>query len=232
MSRFGTFWSLLRARRRAELRAALSRSLFPPAVYRANTLVIVRAERLRPLPRPLASIHVRWGTPADEPLLQALRRRREGYGHHFAAGRLLLLGTSENTPVSCSWVELGSVHESPANGYRFRYGADAAWLFGAEVAPAFRFAGAFHKHFVEALRLLGERGVVRAYGSVQADNPNSLGAHVRLGFEPLWTLSVTRVAGLTRHDAAPGAGCPWARERGFGAWDGRDPGRDHAPVTR
>ena len=224
MNRLGTLERAIAGQRREQLRAVLDRSLFPAVVYRRNAMLILRAERLKPLPRPLPSITVRWGSPADEPFLQRLRPRGEGYGHHFAAGRLLILGESgEGEPISCNWVDLGGVHVSRPNGYRFRFGRGAAWIFGAEVAPRFRFAGGFHKHFAEALRLLAERGVTRVYGSVQLDNPPSVNAHLRLGFEPLWRFRVLRLLGLIWHEARPAEGRAFAVDRGFGRWDGHDP---------
>ncbi len=209
---------------REVLRAVLHRDTLPSTVYRTNALAIVRVREVRRLPRALDSLVVRWGTPQDEPLLQALRRRGSGYAHVFRPGHELIVGTFDGEIATCNWMETGERHASRTNGYTFEIGPGAAWAFGMEVAPKYRLSGAFHKHWIEALRLLRERGVDRVYGAVQLDNARSLNSHVRLGFEVLWRFRMTRVCGVLRHEVRPGAPEDAPAVTGLGVWNGRDPG--------
>jgi hypothetical protein len=202
--------------------------VLPARLYRTNALALVRVREVRRLPRALDSLEIRRGTPADEPLLQALRPRAGGYGHLFRPGNELLVGTFDGEIATCNWMETGARHVSRTNGYTFEIGPAAAWAFGMEVAPKYRMSGAFHKHWIEALRLLRERGIDRVYGAVQLDNPRSLNSHVRLGFEVLWRFRMTRVCGVTRYAVRAGAGAGGrdddaAAVTGTGVWSGRDP---------
>ena len=81
-------------------------------------------------------------------------------------------------------------------------------------------SGIFHKHWVEALRLLGERGCRAVYGSIQSDNPRSVNSHRRLGFEMLYLYRVLRIGGLIRHTVREGGPDGRIVARGFGRWDG------------
>lgn len=219
--RLRTLRRLLREGDREALQQQLTRGVLPAAVFRRNALAIVRVQEVRALPRPLASLVVRWGGPEDEGVVQALRPRPGGYGALFARGHGLIVGHFDGEPATCNWVERGARHVSAANGYDFALDRDAAWVFGMEVAPKFRMSGAFHRHWREAVALLRADGVERVYGAVQADNPRSLNSHLRLGFAQLWDFRVTRALGLTRFTARPVAG--GAVESGWGTWHGRDP---------
>lgn len=235
MNRLVTSLRLLRRDRRDQLRALLERGLLPWSTWRRNRLVFVRCRAVKPLSRPLDHIRVRWGGPEDLRLLQALRPRHddprhEGYGDQFRAGRLLVVGESGGEPVSCNWLDVSGCHASPANAYRFHFGPGSAWAFGMEVAPRFRLSGAFPKHWAELFRLLGERGIHTVYGAIQADNPRSLGSHLRLGFEILGTYSMVRVLGLVRYRVlGPDGSCVAS---GRGGWQGHDPFETPLPALQ
>lgn len=211
-------------RRRAEFRAIVTRGVFPAWLYRSNQMVVVRLSEssARPLPRPLPEASFRWATREDEPLLQSIRPRRSPYSAQLDKGAKCLLGTIDGAPASFNFFEFGEWHTSPANGYRFRLGPGASWAYGMEVAPRFRMSGIFHKHFLDALRMLREDlAIDRIYGSVQGDNPLSLNSHRRLGFIPLYRFRVVRIAGIEYFVALPSEPPEEAR-RGFGVWNGED----------
>ena len=200
--------------------ARLARTLFPAWLFRANEMLVVRLVRPKPLPRPLEHITFRWVGAQDEALLQSVRPRRAGYGREFARGAWCLLGEVSGEPAACAFFEPGPVHVSRANGYEFRFGERAAWVYGIEVNPRFRLTGIFHKFWIEALRLLAERGREVVYGSVQADNPHSVNSHKRLWFEILYRFRVVRVAGIVTHAVEPVDRPELPRARGFGRWCG------------
>ncbi len=222
MRRIGTFLRLWREGKREEIRATLSRQALPAWLFRHNEMVITRLVRVRPLPRPLENVTVRWGTPADEPDLLRIRPRAGGYSRNFAQGHLLVVGEVSGEVASFNWFEPGPVHVSRSNGYTFDMGDGAVWVYGFEVEPRFRMSGVFHKHWVVAMELLAERGATRVYGSIQADNPRSINSHRRLGFEILYRFRVLRLAGTIRHEAIPGEGTGLPPSRGFGRWRGAD----------
>lgn len=222
IGRVQTLLRLLRARDRETIRAVAARGMLPAGLYRANALAIVRVREVRRLPRALDSLAVRWGGPGDEPLLQALRPREAGYRRVFKPHHALIIGTFNGEIATCNWIETGERHVSRTNGYTFEIGPGAAWAFGMEVAPRFRMSGAFHKHWVEVLRLLGERGIDRVYGAVQLDNPRSLNSHVRLGFEVLWRFRMIRVCGVLRYELRQGNTGDAPAVTGRGVWHGAD----------
>lgn len=230
MGRLKTLYALVREKRHDELRMVLQRELLPARVYRRNALVIVRLTTPKPLPRALATFSTRWGGPGDEPLLQALRPRREGYRHHFEKGEHLLITETTDSAAAFNWFETRGRHDSRTNGYAFEYGPGAAWAFGVEVDPRHRLSGVFHKHWVEGVRLLRERGIDRVYGSIEADNPRSLQSHLRLGFELLWTFRMQRVLGVASYTVCRGDGTGSTPVRGSGRWIGTDPGPAAATV--
>lgn len=233
MSRAATAWRLVRERRREDLARVVARALFPPWLFRSNEMLIARLTRPRPLPRPLDGITIRWGRPEDEPALQRIRPREEGYGHHFEAGHVLVVGELDGRVASFNWFETDGLHVSRANGYRFRYGPRGAWAFGFEVDPAARMSGIFHKHWVEALALLAGRGIEAVYGSIQCDNPRSVNSHRRLGFEMLYLYRVLRIAGVIHYAVHAGGPDGPLVDAGFGRWDGAVPAvAVQEPVTR
>lgn len=215
---------LIAGRRKEEVRAQLTRGLFPAWLYRTNQMIVVRLdpERVKALPRELPEITIRWGSADDEARMQSIRPRTKPYVSQLEAGALAVLGEVNGQPASFSLFERGAWHESRANGYRFRLGAHRAWAYGMEVKPEYRLSGIFHKHWLQAMRLLASNGVERVYGSVQADNPLSLNSHRRLGFVPLYRFELHRVAGLIHHSATPLDGDGLRPSRGFGRWDGAD----------
>lgn len=223
MSRAGTFLRLVRDRDREAIGQVLTRSLFPPWAFRRNTMLLARLVHAKPLPRPLPRVAIRWGTRADEADLIRIRPREGGYGKCFDDGHLLLVGTIDGAVASFNWFELTDPHRSPANGYTFGIGADGAWAFGFEVDPAHRMSGIFHKHWVEAMSLLAERGVRRVYGSIQADNPRSVNSHRRLGFEILFEFHMIRVLGVETYRVISAQDAHPRSARGFGNWSGTDP---------
>jgi len=222
VGRIRTFLRLWREGKRDEIRAALNRQLMPAWFFRRNEMVITRLSRVRPLPRPLENVTVRWGTPADEDALLRIRPREDGYGRNFAKGDLLVVGEVSGEVASFNWFETDRVHVSRANAYTFDMGEGAAWVYGFEVEPRFRMSGVFHKHWVVAMELLAERGIGRVYGSIQADNPRSIKSHRRLGFEILYTFRVLRLGGMIHHAAIPSEGTGLPASRGFGRWHGAD----------
>jgi len=222
VGRIATFLRLWKEGRREEIRATLTRQALPAWLFRRNEMVITRLTRVRPLPRPLENVTVRWGTPADEPALLRVRPRAGGYRPNFEKGDLLVVGEVSGEVASFNWFETGPVHVSRSNGYTFEMGEGAAWVYGFEVEPRFRMSGVFHKHWVVAMELLAERGMSRVYGSIQADNPRSINSHRRLGFELLYTFRVLRFAGLIHHEAVPVPGTGLPPSRGFGRWRGAD----------
>jgi len=222
-NRVGSLSTLVRLARegkREELKALVTRGLLPAWAFRANELVIVRLTRPRPLPRALPHVAIRPAGPADEPLFQAIRPRKGGYGVNFERGSLAFLGEVSGEPAAFGWFELGERHRSKTNGYSFALGPGAAWAWGIEVEPRFRLSGIFHKYWVESLPLLAARGVSEVLGSIQADNPLSINSHRRLGFELLYTLRVVRAAGVTWHRADSADGSQLPASRGFGPWHG------------
>lgn len=222
MGALGTLVRLAREGKRDELKALVTRGLFPAWAYRDNALAIVRLRQPRPLPRPLPQVTIREATPADEPLFQRVRPRRGGYAVNFAKGSIAFLGEVSGEPAAFGWFELGERHLSETNGYTFALGPGAAWAWGIEVEPRFRLSGIFHKYWVETLPRLAPRGVDRVLGSIQADNPLSVNSHRRLGFELLYQFRVVRLAGMTWHRADPGEGTGLPASRGPGVWHGRD----------
>lgn len=212
----------------AQLRARITRELFPPWLYRSNEMIVIRldADAVRPMPRPLPEIQIRLATPDDEPLLQKIRPRARNYRRHLTdEGAIGVIGFVGGEPASYNFFKPGEWHVSLPNGYRFHVGEHAAWAFGMEVNPKFRLSGIFHKHWAEATRLVQQRGIDRFYGSVQGDNPLSVNSHRRLGFIPLYRFRVKRIIGLTWHEARPSEGHLLLRpSRGFGAWVGEDNG--------
>lgn len=229
MGKIDTAIGMLRERDRSTLRATLTRALLPAWLFRVNELVILRLRKRPRLPRPLDRIHVRWASRDDERALQRIRPRREGYGANFDAGSWCLLGEVEGEPASFNWFEVGPWHRSRTNAYRFRLGQEAAWAWGFEVVPRFRMSGIFVKQWAVAVDALAEHGIDTIYGAVQVDNPGSVAAHERLGFEELYRFRVTRVAGLVRHRVTPGRDLGGSPSRGWGTWIGSDPSRE--PTT-
>lgn len=220
MGSLSTLLKLARDGKRDELKALVTRGLFPAWAFRANRQVIVRLTRPRPLPRPLPQVAIRPAGPEDEPLFQAIRPRQGGYGVNFERGSLAFLGEVAGEPAAFGWFELGERHRSRTNGYTFALGPHAAWAWGIEVEPRYRLSGIFHKYWVETLPRLAERGITEVLGSIQADNPLSINSHRRLGFELLYTLRVVRTLGLTWHRADPGEGTGLPPGRGLGPWHG------------
>jgi hypothetical protein len=226
MSKAGTALRLIRQRDRLGLVQVLTRSILPASLFRVNEMLIARLRTVRPLPRPLPKIRIRWGGPEDEPALQRIRPREQSYLRHFDEGCMLLVGEVDGTPASFNWFECGGVHESRSNGYTFHLGAGACWAFGFEVDPKFRMSGIFHKHWHEAVRMLTERGRGRVYGSIQNDNPRSVNSHRRLGFELLYHYRVLRVLGIEHHRATPFEDSGQVESSGLGLWEGRDVSAD------
>ncbi len=222
MGRIGTFLRLWREGRREEIRATLTRQALPAWLFRRNEMVITRLTRVRPLPRPLENISIRWGSREDEEALLRIRPRSGGYAANFDRGDLLVVGEVSGEVASFNWFETNRVHISRSNGYTFDMGPGAAWVYGFEVEPRFRMSGVFHKHWVVAMDLLAGRGIERVYGSIQADNPRSINSHRRLGFEIVYTFRVLRLAGLIHHEAVPAEGTGLPPSRGFGRWRGAD----------
>lgn len=218
MGALGTLVRLVREGKTRELAAHLGRSFFPAWLFRKNEMVVVRLQEPRPLPRPLAGCLVRWGTPADEPLMQAIRPRRKGYARNFAQGHLSLVAEVEGQPAAFGWFETGEAHPSRTNGYTFRLGPGVAWAFGIEVAPRFRLSGAFHKYFVDGSALLREKGFHTICGSIQADNPHSINSHRRMGFQVIYKFKMLRVLGITWHRADPVDDPSLPQSRGLGRW--------------
>lgn len=217
--------SVLREGKRwSDVRAVLTRELFPYWVYRSNEMVVVRLDShsIRPLSRDLTHIRIRWAGPADEALLQQIRPRSSAYSEQMEKGAWCVIGEVDGVPASFNFYERGERHVSPANGYSFVLGAGAVWAYGMEIAAPFRLSGIFHKHWIEGLALLAERGVRRVYGSVQGDNPLSLNSHKRLGFVPLYRYRIVRVLGLEWFNARPLDEARLPASRGFGRWLGCD----------
>jgi hypothetical protein len=215
----------MRARDRGTIGQVLSRSLFPAWAYRRNDMLIARLEDVRRLPRALPDILIRWGGPDDEADLTRIRPRHDGYGEHFRAGKRLLVGEVGGEVASFNWFDFDEVHDSPANGYRFELPPRSVWAFGFEVDPKFRMSGVFHKHWYEAMAMLGEMGVDRVYGSIQNDNPRSVNSHRRLGFEILYEFLLLRIGGVIRHRVLPFGEADLPSSSGFGRWEGTDPSR-------
>jgi GNAT superfamily N-acetyltransferase len=232
MSKLATAIDMLRSRDVTGLRATLTRALLPASIFRINELVILRLRERPRLPRPLERIRVRWATREDEEALQHVRPRHEGYASNFDTGSWCLLGEVDGEPASFNWFEVGPWHGSRTNAYRFWLGPHAAWAWGFEVLPRFRMTGIFVKQWAVAFDELAGHGIDTIYGAVQTDNPGSVAAHERLGFEELFHYRVTRVAGLVRHHVTPGRDLEAPEEKGWGAWIGRDPSREPPPDDR
>ncbi|MCU0222990.1 MAG: hypothetical protein MUF27_02750 [Acidobacteria bacterium] len=220
MGSLSTLLRLARDGKRDELKALVTRGLFPAWAFRANEQVIVRLTRPRPLPRALPQVAIRPAGPDDEPLFQAIRPRKGGYGVNFQRGSIAFLGEVSGEPAAFGWFELGERHRSRTNGYTFALGPRAAWAWGIEIEPRFRLSGIFHKYWVETLPALAERGIDEVLGSIQSDNPLSINSHRRLGFELLYALRVVRALGATWHRADPGEGTGLPASRGLGPWHG------------
>lgn len=202
----------------AGLRAELTRGLLPWWLLRTNEMVMLEVRQVKPLPRALDSIEIRWSTRDDEPLLQQIRPRQKTYARHFDDGCLGMIGLVDRVPASYCWFERRGVHTSRTNGYQFHYGADTAWVFGFEVKPEFRISGIFHKHWLVALELLAPLGISRVVGTIQADNPHSLQSHRRLGFRPLCRYRMTRVCGVLQYQVTPEDGSSVSARSGLQAW--------------
>jgi hypothetical protein len=232
MGKLSTAIDILRSGNRSTFRAALTRALLPASIFRINELVIVRLTERPRLPRPLERVTVRWASREDEEALQRIRPREDGYQANFDSGAWCLLGEVDGEPGSFNWFEIGAWHESRTNAYRFWLGPRAAWAWGFEVLPRFRMSGIFVKQWAFAVEALAEHGIDTIYGAVQTDNPASVTAHLRLGFEELYRFRVTRFAGLVRHRAEPGRDLDAPAASGWGSWIGFDPSREAPPNDR
>lgn len=205
----------------AGLRAQLTRSVLPWWLLRTNEMLMMEVRQIKPLPRPLENIQVRWGTRDDEELLQQIRQRSKPYARHFDQGCLCVIGFVDGKPASYCWFETTGTHVSRTNGYRFCYGPDGAWVFGFEIRPEFRISGIFHKHWKVAMERLAERGIHRVFGTIQADNPHSLQSHRRLGFSVLCRYKMTRVCGVIRYLIKPENGSGIEKSTGLQTWQVR-----------
>ena len=203
------------------LKAQLTRGVLPWWLLRTNEMLMMEVRQIKPLPRPLENIEVRWGCREDEPLLQQVRHRAKPYTRHFDDGSLCVIGFVDGKPASYCWFETSGLHISRTNGYKFRYGPDAAWVFGFEIHPDYRISGIFHKHWKVSMELLAGRGVNRVFGSIQADNPHSLQSHRRLGFNVLCRYKMARVCGLIRYIVTPENGSGIVASTGVQAWQVR-----------
>lgn len=203
------------------LKAQLTRGVLPWWLWRTNAMLVMEVRQVKPLPRALENIEIRWGTREDEPLLQQVRPRSKPYARHFDDGNLCVIGLVDGTPASYCWFEIDGRHVSRTNGYVLHYPKDTAWIFGFEVRPEFRISGIFHKHWKVAMELLATRGIGRVLGTIQADNPHSLQSHVRLGFRVLCRYEMTRLCGVVRHVVTPGDGSPITASAGLGTWQVR-----------
>lgn len=201
-----------------QLRAQLTRGVMPSWLFRTNDMLMMEVRQVRPLPRALDNIEIRWGTREDEPLLQEVRRRALPYQRHFDEGCLSVVGFVDGQPASYCWFETNGEHRSRTNGYRFHYGPGGAWVFGFEVKPEYRISGIFHKHWLVAMELIATRQITRVFGSIQGDNPHSLNSHRRLGFKTLCRYRMRRIAGLSWHEVVPEEGSGIAPARGYGLW--------------
>ncbi|GEM_PF-1904903 len=219
---------LLREGCTAEMRAALARSTFPPALFRANRLKIMRLVAAKRLARPLPDVHVRWACEDDLLRLASAFPRHHRLEQSLADGSWLLVGYVAGEPAAMGWFDVKTEHVSLANAYSFEMGENSAWAFGLDVLPKYRMSGVFHKYWSEAVELLHARGIERIYGSFQIDTRRSVNSHRRVGFVPLFDLEVQRIAGTIRHRVTtlwPESSAP-DEERtvsGFGRWRGRDP---------
>ena len=216
------FFSLRRSYLR-DIAVTFSRGVFPPAFFRWNTMFIFRFDQVAAAVENRVTPRFRWGSPEDEPLIQRIRFREEGYRENFLRGDRVLLAEVGEEPVGCLWVEGSPLHRSRPNAYIFDVGGEGAWVYGVEIAPAWRGQGLVRPLYRTALARLRELGRARIYMAVEQDNVASLRASYALGAVLLWEYRVLRLAGITWHEAipwVPGLGPP---VRGFGSWPGSDP---------
>jgi GNAT superfamily N-acetyltransferase len=192
--------------------------VFPARVFRYQSIVIARMDRVRPLPREMPRVTVRLARPDDEPALQAVHPDPAGYAGKFEAGWIFALAFRDGEPAAFTGYIPEDWHVSQANAFRIRIGDDGCFAQQAEVAPKFRGSGILFKLWVEAKRLLSEQGYDRIWATFAHDNPLSLRSHTRLGFEPVWEYRVLRLAGLIRHDVRDAANGATRVARGWGWW--------------
>ncbi len=199
MGRIATFVNLLRTGRWGDLRANLQRRTFPRRVFFHNKLVFCRLVDMPPLRIRLDHVEVRPATPEDIPLLQQIRPRSSGYEEAFGKNHACFIAISGDRPAAYSWYICGGVHSSPTNGYEIELGEQACYSYGIEVHPDFRMKGAMIKLWHDSVRMLSERGFQKTYAAIPEENQLSVKSHTRMGFEPLFTFTVSRFLGISRY---------------------------------
>lgn len=210
--------ALLRSRRWQPLWAHTLRGLMPAALFRVARLVICRLDE--PPATATGCLTLRFAGRDDLDALCAVRDRRRAYRRYLDAGARPVLGWLGERPATICWLEPGRVHLSPSNGYRFEMEADEVWAFGCEVSEPLRRRGLYREHWARLMEILRHRGVHAAYLAVMQDDARSLAAHRRIGFEPVWQLSVVRLCGITRHRAVDLRDGQGRVVSGFGRWKG------------
>jgi GNAT superfamily N-acetyltransferase len=198
--------------------------LLPPPVFLVKQLVFCRTSEVTPLRLSLDHVSVDWATRDDLPVLLSLHGHVSALAQRFDRGWLCTLARWKGEqPVGYAWFDVGDVHHSRNNAFRFRLGPDACWGTNLFVHSDYRLRGVFYKLWLDSVALLKERGARHIYHTINRENVASIGSHLRLGSEILFRYRVVRMLGLVHHSIRSEGDRRLDPVDGWGIWEGSDP---------
>jgi len=211
--------------------SALSTSTFPPALFRRCGLIIFALRDMVPPAGNAEDLSVRPADDADIPALLALRPGNVLYRSSLRREERCFLGTIGDDLAVVTHVKVGPWHRSRHEAYRFALRPGEAWAYGGFVGPRFRGRKLLHHQWYRAWAHLRTEGFHTLYCSIQKGNEASLRVHDRMGYTPIYDLSIFRLLGITWLSVRTAGPSAVTIHRRFGWWN-EDPERRPAPAGR
>lgn len=122
----------------------------------------------------------------DDPIVAEFPRPAEVIANRFDQGSLCYVAQVKGRFAGYLWLAFGSYEEDEVRcRFEFDEPATSAWDFDVYVAPDFRLGRTFTRLWDAANRELASRGIKWTFSRIDAFNARSIGAHRRMGMEPL-----------------------------------------------